>query len=325
MKSVLSFLLACLLLLPCFALGETDPAGADELEIVETEDEAELPAELRSIPLPVDFTGGAVPDEDLYYEDISYADPTIQVKIEFKDAGAYIHGYRGKTAGYWVADIRIGHASQFRTAAAESFDTDTALPVSVIADRVNAVVASNGDFVARLNKEGYVIRQGKQFRDRLRGLRDVLLVDEDGDFHVVHLPKKGEVADSVDGKKVMNAFYFGPVLVENGEVPKKLPSFTHLNPESNYTRLALCQVGPLHYKIIMTTMKIGNSLGLQLKDFAQLCRDEGVQTAYNLDGGYSTELYFHHKRLNNQENRDASDYRAVPDILYFASAWNGEE
>lgn len=324
MKSILSFMLALLLLLPCTGIdtsfAEQDAAAGSESEIVS--DGTSAPeAPLLSRPLPIDFSGGFVPDANGYKDGVIYEDPTIRVSITYQETKEYLKGYKGRNMGYWVVDIKIGDASQLRTAAAESFTTETTLPASDIADRVNAVIAINGDYFARHN-EGFAIRQGTLIRDKLKGNRDVLLIDEDGDFHAVHLPKKGTLSDTVDGKKVINAFYFGPILVENGEVPQKLPNFTFLKPDNYYARLAICQVDTLHYKIIATTMEQDYTLGIRLKDFATLCQREGAKIAYNLDGGLSTTLYFNNQRVNEQKR---VNFRSIPDIVYFASAWNGEE
>lgn len=275
---------------------------------------------LVSNPLPIDFSAGFAPQETGYSDEYTYKDPTIEVHIEFRDITEY-QNQKKRTAGAWIVDVRVGDASQLRTAAAESFDVNNAWPFEKIAAPLAPVVACNGDYVTRLN-EGFIIRQGTLFRDKLKGRRDVLLIDEDGDFHVLVKPQKGAVSDTVDGKKIVNAFYFGPVLVENGEIPEKMTDFTYLEPDKFYTRLALCQVGPLHYKIILTTNNQDSNLtsGLKIKDFARLCRDEGAQTAFNLDGGYSTTLYFNGQRVNAQKN---VEFRDVPDIVYFASAWNG--
>jgi exopolysaccharide biosynthesis protein len=298
-------------------------AAEDELSIAdlnpEDVEEVSMDAPLISNPLPIDFTGGFPPQESRYQGDSSYQDPTIQVEITYKDVKEYITGYKGRDAGAWIVDVRVGDASQLRTAAAEAFDKKTTLPVETIADRLNAVVAFNADYITRQD-DGYIYREGVLFKDKLKGKRDVLLIDEDGDFHPVHLPKRDELSDTVDGKRVLNSFCFGPILVENGEVLEKMPNFTYLKPENYYARLAICQVGPLHYKVILTTMEQDYTLGLQLKSFAQLCKDEGAIVAYNLDGGYSTTLYFHGIRLNSQKN---VNFREVPDIFYFASAWDG--
>ena len=165
-----------------------------------------------------------------------------------------------------------------------------------------------------------IFREGVLFRDNLKGKQDVLLIDEDGDFHPVHLPKKGELDGTVDGKQVLNAFCFGPILVENGEVVEKYKDFGYLKPKEYYARIALCQVGPLHYKVILTSHLQSYVTGLPLDTFAQLCKEEGAVTAYNLDGGESTTLYFRGERVNAQKK---INYRDMPDILYFASAWDG--
>ena len=316
MKRLLAALMAMLLVLSSAAFAEIS------LEETELEDD-ELtvsPDGMVSNALPVDFSGGCVPLTSGYSE-MAYEDPTIKVSITYKETKEYTKAYKGRTMGYWVVDIILGNASQLRTAAAESFYTETALPVETIAERVNAVVAFNADYFSRHN-EGFAVRQGELIRDKLKGARDVLLIDEDGDFHVYHQPKKGELSTTVNGKKVTNAFYFGPILVEDGQVPDKLPSFTYLRPEKYYARLALCQVDTLHYKVILTTMEQDYVLGIRLNDFADLCQKEGAKIAYNLDGGYSTTLYFNHERLNAQKR---VNFRDVPDILYFASAWSGEE
>ena len=316
-------LLAVLLAVCCSfsAFAEEGEVSLADLDLSEVE-EVEIEAPLISNPLPIDFSGGFPPLESGYQGDSSYRDPTIEVEITYKDVMSYVKGYNSKSrnAGAWIVDIRIGDASQLRTVAAESFDSNATMPVETIADRVNAVVAFNADFVTRQD-DGYVFREGILFKDKLKGKhRDVLLIDEDGDFHPFHEPKRNSLPTEIDGKRIVNAFCFGPVLVENGEIPEKMPNFTFLKPEEYYSRLALCQVGPLHYKVIITTMVQDYTLGLQINSFAQLCKDEGAVIAYNLDGGYSAALYFHGNRLNVQKN---FNFREVPDIFYFASAWNG--
>ena len=320
-------LLLALLLAVCLSFS----AAAEESEVSladlnpEDVEEVTIEAPLISNPLPIDFTGGFEPQESGFQGEEYYEDPTIRVRITRKDVKNYIDDkkYNNKkwTAEAWIVDIEIGDASQLRTAAAESFDKKTMMPAEAIADRVHAVVAFNADYYISRLEDGFHIRQGTFYRDKLKKRWDVLLIDEDGDFHPVHLPDRNTLSDTVDGKKVINAFCFGPILVEDGElVVDQMKDFTFLKPDNYYSRLAICQVGPLHYKVILTTMEQSYALGLRLKAFAQLCKDEGAQIAYNLDGGYSTTLYFHGVRLNSQYK---VNFRDIPDIFYFASAWNG--
>ena len=60
----------------------------------------------------------------------------------------------------------------------------------------------------------------------------------------------------------------------------------------------------------------GKNSGLTLKEFAELVYEYGVQTAYNLDGGDSTMLYFHGEKVNFKDNKSK---RNLQDIIYFAS------
>ena len=176
---------------------------------------------LISNPLPIDFTGGFPLQEQFYLDAQTYQDPTIQVSITEKDITDYLQGYRGRDAQAWIVDIKIGDASQLRTAAAESFETTTTRHVDVIADRLIAVVAFNGDYVTG--------RTGAMCSARVfptgincRASRTCCSLTRTEDFHPMHLPKKGELSDTIDGKKVINAFCFGPILVENGEIVEKI-------------------------------------------------------------------------------------------------------
>ena len=57
--------------------------------------------------------------------------------------------------------------------------------------------------------------------------------------------------------------------------------------------------------------------GLTLTDFTRLVGQQGVKTAYNLDGGDSSLLYFHGKRINEKPNQSI---RKLQDVIYFVSA-----
>ena len=310
-------LLLSVLLLAAFLCLSSSPVLAEE----EEEDMG-----LVSIPLPIDFSPGCLPVDSCYLDENTYVDPTIRVEITEKDVLSYSPTYsrsttRGVTA--WIAEVWIGHASQLRSMPSESFEAkkNHDKPAEEIAASVNAVLAFDGDYITRQN-DGYLLRQGTFYWDKLTGrIRDILLVDEDGDFHPFHLPKKNTLPQEIDGKKVINAFCFGPILVEDGEVCKKTPNFIYLNPQKDYGRIAICQLGPLHYKVIVTTMVQNYLLGLPLKAFAQLCKDEGAIIAYNLDGGYSSALLFNGRRLNEQKK---VSFRNVADIVYFASSWSGK-
>ena len=150
------------------ALAEEEVSLNDlDLEDVET---VTLESPLLSQPLPVDLTGGAAPQADGYIGENVYEDPTIRVEITYKDI-SHLQPYKGRDAGAWIVDIRIGDATQLRTGAAESFESDATDPPETIAEKLNAVVAFNADFITR-QKEGFILKQGVLYKDKLRGKQD---------------------------------------------------------------------------------------------------------------------------------------------------------
>lgn len=261
---------------------------------------------LVSRALPMDFSGGAALDPNGYYGGDSYADPTVRVSVK---------SGRADECDYWVADIQIGHPSQLRTAAADAFSTNMALPGATIARRVNAAFALNGDYYS-FTRKGFIVRQGVAYKDILEGRRDLLLIDENGDFHFVRNARKGEGLLEVGGKKIVNAFFFGPILVENGAMVEHF-SFDEMTLSERCQRICIAQAGPLHYQVACCAGPYRGSTGMTMKEFAKLVYGLGLNNAYNLDGGNSAMMIFNGKKINDPENPKTRD---IVDILYFASS-----
>ncbi len=264
--------------------------------------------------LPIDFSPGMEADPNGFVigdKSWFYEDPTIRVEIEQK---------RTDNCDYWVARIKIGDASQLRTAAAGGFESTRAMKGVYLAKRVKAVLAIDGDYFCYTGI-GYIVRQGEEFLNRLKGTRDVLLIDEDGDFHCIIAPENNMVSNTVNGKKVINSLFFGPLLVDKG-VAVEEPIGESMAQDEPRQRMAIAQTGHLEYMAICCASLTRGSAGMTLKQFAKLCADEGAYLAYNLDGGNSTMMIFNYKKINDVENGDT---REISDIVYFASAWPGEE
>ena len=261
--------------------------------------------------LPWDFSGGMPLKTEYFYGNTTYADPTIAVKIQY---GVF---NRGAETGceYWVASIKIAHPSQLRTTAANGFQSEMTMKGTAMAKRVNAVLAINGDYFY-FTHHGYILRQGQLFLDDLRGDRDVLLIDEDGDFHIVRNPFTGQVSQTIDGKRVVQAFFFGPVLVDNGKLVRDMALREDMAAEERKQRMCLAQVGPLEYKCICCGPPARGNTGMTLQEFARLVYEVGIDdaqkkskrageeikstmTAYNLDGGNSTMLIFNGEKIND--------------------------
>lgn len=273
--------------------------------------------------LPIDFSAGKKPKKSGYTDKNTYTDSTITVKT----GKGNVH-----SCDYWYADIQLTDASQFRTMAAGkdgSFDRTGEMNAMSLVENSNAVVAMNGDCWGSREKHGmgYIVRQGILYQNNLgdahdvaAALMDVLLVNEDGDFITVKKPTKGTIPGKVNGKRILNAFSFGPVLVEDGKAVKnyrEADNWLDMAAGQPRQRICLCQTGPLHYLILCCAGPYKENAGMTLHELADLAVKLGAKTAYNMDGGYSTLLYFNGKRVNETGNKSP---RNLMDIIYFASA-----
>ena len=82
-------------------------------------------------------------------------------------------------------------------------------------------------------------------------------------------------------------------------------------------RTAIGIIDENHYIIVVSDGRTSESKGLSLYQMAEVMKSYGVKTAYNLDGGGASTLYFNGQVINKPTtggNR-ISD-RAVSDIVY---------
>ncbi len=273
------------------------------------------------LPITAEDTGKK-PSAKGFTSATAYSDSTIQVEIT--------EGIK-YNCQYWVADIRIQDPSQLRTmaaGAARRFDYASEEDAYSLSKKSKAVLALNGDFYTDASRRGfgYIVRQGTIYQNNLdtegrwdSRLPDVLLIDEDGNFHGVHRASQGSIPLLPEGKRILNAFTFGPILVENGELIKDFQSaerWMHMGWDVQRQRICICQVEALHYKVIACSGPSNNYKGMTLPEFAKLVSEEGVEIAYNLDGGDSTIIFFNDQKVNGRWDTT----RSLRDIIYFASA-----
>ena len=241
--------------------------------------------------------------------ELSYETEKMSVSIEQKQKD-------GMT--YFVCDIRLTDVSQFRTAfAGDDFRSGIYEAVSDIAGRYSPVLAINADF-CRYHREGVIIRNGEVLRRQNIKKHHLLIVDEDGNLSAQtdRSGKQGLVANKLEQANTWQTFEFGPVLVENGE-PVELPKNFYINCADGYDnpRTAIGQKGPLHYVVIVVDgRRDGYSTGASIPQVQQLFLDEGVDFAFNLDGGGSTTLYFLGEVVNMPSG---GKERSVSDVIMF--------
>lgn len=265
-------------------------------------------------PLPIDLSGGVMPKAEGYVSETAYEDESISVTIETC--------LWGETKCY-IARVKIADASQLRTAPAYSFERDQTAMVSAMAERVNAVLAINGDYFSFQNQRGgYLVRQGELYKNKPIKGRDVLIIDGNGDF-TIEKAIDDEVLAKYDEAGVVNSFNFGPGLVIDGEVLTEYGA-KYNSAQSRSQRCAIAQVerGKLEYLCICCEGPVETEDGgMTMVEFAEFVSTFGVENAYNLDGGYSTAMIFNGEKVNAVDNKKL---RPVSDIIYFASAASEE-
>ena len=164
----------------------------------------------------------------------------------------------------------------------------------------------------------YRVVTGQKVYDTQTGLRafhaNLLVIMSDGSFEIIN---EGDVdAQTLLDNGARQVLSFGPALVvqsgisisEGEEVGKAMAS----NP-----RTAIGIYDDLHYVFVVSDGRTDESEGLSLYQLAEFMQSLGVTTAYNLDGGGSSTMYFNGEIVNNPTTNGKSiKERKVSDIVY---------
>lgn len=239
--------------------------------------------------------------------DTSYSDDNIQINLETITTN---------NTTVYVADIQVSSAEYLKTALAQNtYGTNITAKTSETATANNAILAINGDYYGA-NSTGYVIKNGTLYRDTVRDNASYgdLAIYADGSFEIVY---EDEVtAQELIAQGVVNLLAFGPSLVENGEIVVDTSTEVGRAMASN-PRTAIGIIDENHYIIVVADGRTTESEGLSLYQMAEIMKEYGATTAYNLDGGGSSTLYFNGQVINNPTtNGNTISERAVSDIVY---------
>lgn len=285
MRKFFSLLLILMLLLPA---AVAEDAGASTEEIA---------------ALPMDFSAGCVADPANYTEN-GYEDASLSIQME---------RIQQDDVTYNVARVKIAHASQLRTGLEDPERGKKSNYIHTIAEKYNAVLAISGDFFVK-NSVGYVVRQNEVYRKKPSKSRDMLLIDSNGDFHIIYKSDATELQALLTREDVTfpNIFNFGPVLVDNSEVVA-IPEDYGFNLSRPEPRCAIGQLGELEYLLVVADGRSDASDGATGAQLAAFMQEQGCITAYNLDGGDSALMWFGGDYYSRKTKRAQSD------IIYFAT------
>ena len=239
--------------------------------------------------------------------DTSYSDDNISVTLTEKTVS---------NTQVYIADVTVSSSEYLKTAFAQNtYGNNVTAKTSETAANNNAILAVNGDYYGA-NTTGYVIRNGVVYRDTVRedSSNGDLAIYKDGSFKIIYEDQVS--ADQLVKDGVVNLLAFGPSLVENGEIVVDTNSEVGQSMSSN-PRTAIGIIDENHYIIIVSDGRTSESEGLSLYQMAEIMKSYGVKTAYNLDGGGSSTLYFNGQVINKPTtNGNTISERSVSDIVY---------
>jgi exopolysaccharide biosynthesis protein len=246
--------------------------------------------------------------------DTSYVSDSSNITISTVTTGS-----GDSTVTYYVADVVLEDATTLQSAFAnDSFGENITETTSAIAEANHAVFAINGDYYG-FRDTGIVIRNGVVFRDE--GARQGLAFYRDGTVKVYD--ETTTSADELLADGVWNTLSFGPSLLDNGEIAEGIEdvevdtNFGNHSIQGEQPRTAVGIIDDNHLVFVVVDGRSpGYSAGVTMTGLADIMQGLGATTAYNIDGGGSSTMYFNGGLVNSPLGGNKE--RGTSDILYIA-------
>ena len=287
----------------------------DTFVITRVETQVPSTPQISTTPTNVPNEGPVIPDEGPVIPDEGPDTPKITDRT-YRDRNISITltEYREHDTDIYVAEIKIASADYLKTAFAKNaYGRNIKETTSDMAENNDAILAINGDYYGSRQK-GYVLRNGTLYRMDGDPKRQDLMIGKDGDFRIYS--EANVSANMLSSFDAWQVFSFGPALLQEGQISvdknTEVDQATTSNP-----RTAIAQVGELHYLMVVSDGRTDRSEGLSLYQLATFLQTLGARTAYNLDGGGSSTMWFNGKVINQPVNHGSEvSERKVSDIVY---------
>lgn len=256
----------------------------------------------------------AVGDFSARFADKFTSGEVIQTETSYQSANLNItvssHRDEENDQTYYIQDIYIRSIDCLRTLFAEdTYGKSISEEVLDMSNRAGAIAAINSDYYGYGNA-GIVIRNGELYRDKWEDGEEVLILFRDGTMRIYHDESELDISQAMaDG--AWQSFSFGPAFLE-GDSQLRAEGYarTHHDP-----RTIIGMVEPGHYMfIVIDGRQSGYARGMTYTECANLCQSLGLTTAYNLDGGRTSQMTF----LGSMTNQPYKNGRATSDIIYIA-------
>ena len=219
---------------------------------------------------------------------------------------------------YTFSEVKLAHPSQIRRyLAGGEYGSKILLVTTRMAQTVNAVVASSGDFYAN-RRHGVIVYDGVVQRVNSWYV-DTCYINDKGDMlfsYAGELTTMEEAQKFVDENNIRFSMAFGPIIKDHDRI-RDVSYYALGQGEDTYPRAALCQKGELHYIVAIVNREGYGYQTATIYDFADNILDLDVEMAYTLDGGQTAVLVTNDRMINAVLN---GSQRAISDIFYFATA-----
>ena len=206
---------------------------------------------------------------------------------------------------YWIAEVVTTKNNQLQAEFANNIYGGKRETLSSMANRMGAILAINASgFYTDSNKPmGSIVRDGQLIQTDPNFTSEVLSTTWSGDLNFFQVNDQA----SAYASDINDTFAFGPILVRNGIA-------TEIKDNSRHPRTAIGQLDKNRYIIVVAEGRLKNAQGLTLTELQNIFLSLGCQTAYNLDGGGSSTLYFKGQVINTPSD---GQERAITDMIYF--------
>ena len=225
-------------------------------------------------------------------------------------------------------EVKVADASQFRRKLVDdTFGSPRKLFATSIAASVNSVVAMNADFYM-FRDFGIVVYDGELYRfsqDTYTGsykkynCTDTLFITDEGDFVFCHRLQEAppeQMRAFIEENHIVFSIAFGPILVEDGQLTP-CDWYPAGEIDRGYSRAGIGQKDKLHYFYMSLNHSAQREARWTVNTFGERMYERGLQQAYCLDGGQTSEIVWRGVPFNYI---DFGGEREVSDIMYFATA-----
>ncbi len=213
---------------------------------------------------------------------------------------------------YYLADIYVAEIKYFKTAFAKEADVlKHEEPTDEIAREVGAILAINGD--SCIDNHGLIIRNGSLYPTE-ETQSDLLIMYRDGTM--VTLSPEDVDKDKIMAQAPYQVWSFGPMLLKDGQAMTEFNSPNRIAGSPENPRTAVGYYEPGHYCFLVADgrQKDYSYPGMSCAQLSALFEELGCKTAYNLDGGKTSEMAF----MGELYNKPVGGGRSVSDIVYIA-------